>query len=88
MAAIDSHPAVKVVSPQAPVSDWFMGDDMHHNGALFLAQGFYALAFLGQPRPAPLKPSPDFDNEDLYGALETYRRVEQQNPGAFTRPNR
>ena len=36
--SIDSHPALKACSPQAPVSDWFLGDDMHHNGALFLAQ--------------------------------------------------
>ena len=38
--SIDSHPALKACSPQAPVSDWFHGDDMHHNGALFLAQNF------------------------------------------------
>ena len=40
MAGIDGHPAVKAISPQAPVSDWFHGDDTHHNGALFLAQNF------------------------------------------------
>ena len=33
---IDAHPALKGVSPQAPVADWFVGDDLHHNGALFL----------------------------------------------------
>lgn len=27
---IDAHPALKAVSPQAPVTDWFMGDDRHH----------------------------------------------------------
>jgi len=32
-AAIDSHPALKAVSPQAPIADWFRGDDMHRNGA-------------------------------------------------------
>lgn len=37
MAAVDAHPAVKAVSPQAPVADWYMGDDVHHNGAFFLA---------------------------------------------------
>jgi putative CocE/NonD family hydrolase len=42
VGAINSHPALKVASPQAPVSDWFVGDDFHHNGALFLmdAAGF------------------------------------------------
>jgi putative CocE/NonD family hydrolase len=40
--AINSHPALKAASPQAPVSGWFVGDDFHHNGALFLmdALGF------------------------------------------------
>ena len=38
--SIDSHPALKACSPQAPVGDWFHGDDMHHNGALFLAQNY------------------------------------------------
>ncbi|HMJ63788.1 MAG TPA: CocE/NonD family hydrolase, partial [Candidatus Binatia bacterium] len=37
---IDSHPALKAASPQAPVTDWFIGDDIHHNGAFFLSQNF------------------------------------------------
>jgi putative CocE/NonD family hydrolase len=37
---IDSHPALKAASPQAPISDWFVGDDVHHNGAFFLSQNF------------------------------------------------
>ncbi len=37
---IDAHPALKAVSPQAPVSDLFMGDDCYHNGAFFLAANF------------------------------------------------
>lgn len=51
--SIDSHPALKACSPQAPIGDWFMGDDMHHNGALFLAQNWSFFRFLGQPRPTP-----------------------------------
>lgn len=51
--SIDSHPALKACSPQAPVSDWFHGDDMHHNGALFLAQNFSFFTSFGQPRPQP-----------------------------------
>jgi len=39
-AMIESHPALVAVSPQAPVGDWFLGDDWHHNGALFLAHAF------------------------------------------------
>ncbi len=33
LAAISKHPAIKAVSPQAPVTDWFAGDDAHVNGA-------------------------------------------------------
>jgi putative CocE/NonD family hydrolase len=40
MGMIDSHPALKAASPQASVTDWFIGDDIHHNGAFFLSQNF------------------------------------------------
>ena len=40
MGIIASHPAIKAVSPQAPVTAWFMGDDFHHNGAFFLLDCF------------------------------------------------
>ncbi len=156
--SVNSHPALKACSPQAPVSDWFHGDDMHHNGALFLAQNYAFFAFFGQPRLNPtstadylmrwrgvlpqdgynyclnlggLKEVADsykkelgiridfcdemmrhpnyddfwkernilpklknircatmtvggwYDNEDLYGALQTYQHIERQNPGIF-----
>ena len=35
MAALSNHPALKAVSPQAPVTEWFLGDDFHHNGLLW-----------------------------------------------------
>ena len=56
-AVINSHPAIKAASPQAPVSDWFHGDDMHHNGAFFLAQNYDFFGFFGQPRPKPETPA-------------------------------
>lgn len=37
---IDAHPALKAVSPQAPIADWFNGDDWHHNGAFNLAASY------------------------------------------------
>lgn len=37
IAGLCGHPAIKAVSPQAPVTDWFRGDDMHRNGAFMLA---------------------------------------------------
>jgi putative CocE/NonD family hydrolase len=50
---IDAHPALKAVSPQAPIADWFVGDDFHHNGAFFLPHAFGFLATFGRPRPEP-----------------------------------
>jgi putative CocE/NonD family hydrolase len=50
---IDAHPALKAVSPQAPVTDWFIGDDFHHNGCLFLPHCFNFMANFGKPRPEP-----------------------------------
>ncbi|MGL4853319.1 MAG: CocE/NonD family hydrolase [Phocaeicola sp.] len=38
MAASSGHPALKAVSPQAPVTDWYRGDDRHHNGAFTMLQ--------------------------------------------------
>lgn len=38
MTASSNHPALKAVSPQGPVTDWFRGDDRHHNGAFTLLQ--------------------------------------------------
>jgi putative CocE/NonD family hydrolase len=40
MAGIHAHPAVKAVSPQAPMTDVWMGDDFFHNGAFRETYGF------------------------------------------------
>jgi uncharacterized protein len=155
---INTHPAIKAASPQAPVSDSFMGDDLRHSGAVFLAQNyvFYTI-FDERSRLTPndfsvfepfvwpsmdgynlfrniggLKEAGDnyekllgrrskfwdevsahpnydqfwkdrdilpklknittpvmvvggwFDNEDLYGTLQTYRHIHVQNPGIPT----
>lgn len=148
--AASAHPALKAVSPQAPVTEWFIGDDFHHHGAFFLgdAFGFYSsfgkarkeltkkmdwgfdykegdlytfflnagpIANLGpkymkddsgfwndlmthgtrdafwkarDPRPhykgikaAVLTVGGLYDAEDLWGTVETYRAIENQNPG-------
>jgi putative CocE/NonD family hydrolase len=50
---VNAHPALKASSPQAPQTDWFMGDDVHHNGAFFLQQEFTFDATFGLPRPKP-----------------------------------
>ena len=80
MAALSGHPAIKAVSPQAPVTDWFRGDDAHHNGAMCLLDmfsfeywfeyqnvGAYANARYGfEPMPE-LAPDPsDIVRNDVY----------------------
>ncbi|MBB5636437.1 hypothetical protein HDE68_002338 [Pedobacter cryoconitis] len=148
-----AHPGLKAVSPQAPVTDWFRGDDFHHNGAFMLADAFNFYSVFGVPRPHPITPDKGpkafkfpikdnyrfflsvgalknvqlkyfgdtikfwndmmnhgtydsfwkamdirqhltnvkpavlvvggfFDAEDAYGALHTYKAIEQQNPKA------
>jgi putative CocE/NonD family hydrolase len=148
---IDAHPALRAVSPQAPIADWWY-DDFHHHGAFFLPHAFNFLSSFGVPRPEPTTRgnppfnhgTPDgysfflemgplsnanelylkhgipfwdsiiahpnydgfwqprnllphlanvapavltvggwYDAEDLYGALNIYRSVEEQNPGVF-----
>lgn len=147
----DAHPAIRAVSPQAPVTDEFMGDDANHKGAFFLLDNFSFLSYFDAPRNGPVEDygrsvfntnfrdayafflqmgtirkandSPYFggrgkiwnqyvehdtydafwqdrnirthlkkikpavlvvggwfDAEDLFGALETYRAIERQNP--------
>ncbi len=55
MAAASNHPALVAVSPQAPVTNWFIGDDFHHNGAFFLLDAFTFYSAFGKPRPKPTK---------------------------------
>jgi uncharacterized protein len=72
MAGIDGHPAIKAISPQAPVSDWFHGDDNHHNGALFLSQNFSFFTGFGQPRPTPTSNN-DYVKPFNYGTQDGYK---------------
>jgi len=66
---IDSHPALKCVSPQAPIADWFVGDDFHHNGAFYLAHAFRFLSGFGQRLDEPTREQPkpfDYKTPDGY----------------------
>jgi putative CocE/NonD family hydrolase len=69
IALPNSHPALKAASPQAPVTNWFIGDDWHHNGAFFLMDAFSFYSSVGQPRIGPSRDEPasfDFKNQDNY----------------------
>jgi len=84
---IGSHPALKAVSPQAPVTDWFVGDDFHHGGALFVFDAFRFMYSFDAPRPIPIDntkgpkgfslPSKDYynfflNNKNLHALKKNY----------------
>jgi putative CocE/NonD family hydrolase len=69
MAALSAHPALKAVSPQAPVTEWFIGDDFHHNGAFFQMDAFAFYTSFGKPRPNPTTVGPtgfEYPTKDNY----------------------
>lgn len=69
-ALMEAHPALKAASPQAPIADWFIGDDDHHNGAFFLFDCFNFNMVFGMPRPQPTaNQSRSFD----YGTPDAYK---------------
>ena len=86
MVALSGHPALKAVSPQAPVTDRFFGDDDHHNGVLMLMDAFDFHVGDGFSAPSR-KPSPNGakgagfsynDNYSFYlklGALPNLTRI-------------
>jgi len=52
---INPHPALRAASPQAPMNDNWLGDDMHHNGAFFLPHSLNFMNGFDQPRPTPVQ---------------------------------
>ena len=69
MGTIDAHPNLVCASPQAPISDWFVGDDMHHNGAFSVLMSFNFFKGFGKPRHNPLTKYPEpveYDSPDAY----------------------
>lgn len=82
MTILANHPAIKAVSPQAPVTDWFIGDDFHHNGAFMLMDAFAFYSGFGKVRPKPTTEHAEAfkdwktpDNYDFYlraGALRNF----------------
>jgi uncharacterized protein len=67
---IDSHPAIAAASPQAPMTDLFLGDDSYHGGAFMLSAtfGFYASFFYPQQNPESAEPPMAFK----FGTPDTY----------------
>jgi putative CocE/NonD family hydrolase len=66
---IDTHPAIKCASPQAPVANWFACDDMHHNGTFALSAGFNFFEIMGPVRTGLTK---QFPNDNIYPVNDGY----------------
>ncbi|MBE0552028.1 MAG: CocE/NonD family hydrolase [Ignavibacterium sp.] len=82
MGTIDAHPNIVCASPQAPISDWFVGDDMHHNGAFSVLMSFNFFKQFGKPRPEPLTkypPAAEYPSPDAYNFFLEHTPIKKLN---------
>jgi putative CocE/NonD family hydrolase len=70
-----AHPALKAVSPQAPVTDEFIGDDARHNGAFFLLDNFDFTNYFDVPRPQPLAKYDELFNLKITDAYQFFLKL-------------
>jgi putative CocE/NonD family hydrolase len=67
LAGVGAHPALKAISPQAPVGDAWMGDDFFHQGAFRQTQGVAWATLVGpDPKGFTFLEIPDYDHYDFY----------------------
>jgi len=80
VAALSNHPALKAVSPQAPMTDTWMGDDFFHQGAFRQSFGVeYATAMeWSRQVPSPLKIT-RYDRYDWYLQFLTLKELGAKN---------
>jgi putative CocE/NonD family hydrolase len=68
MAGIDPHPAVKAISPQAPMIDVWKGDDFFHNGAFRQSYGYdYVMGLESSKEEAAVSYGKDKDGKPVDG---------------------
>ena len=79
VGAVDPHPALKASSEQACMSDLFLGDDFHHNGAFRLSYGMeYSYQIENDPTTDSDFPFTQFDNYDWYIKLGSLKNVNEK----------
>ncbi len=66
MGAIEPHPALKAISPQASPSDMWIGDDFHHNGAFRLSYAFEYAAMMESGKDVQQFQFDRYDTFDWY----------------------
>ena len=72
MAGVNAHPALKAISPQAPMTDTWMGDDFFHQGAFRQAYGLEYTWSMEASRDMSVEPAPGrYDTYDWYLSFPT-----------------
>ncbi len=72
---IDAHPAIKCASPQAPIANWFIGDDMHHNGAFALSMSYNFFEVTGIHPDTAYKTFPKVNNYPVKDAYNFFLNI-------------
>jgi len=75
MGAIEPHPALKAISPQASPADMWLGDDFHHNGAFRLSYGFEYAAMMEAGKDVQQFVFDRYDTFDWYLSLGSLANV-------------
>jgi len=70
-----AHPALKAVSPQAPVTDEFQGDDAYHNGAFFLMDNMSFMNYFDHPRSSPWKQYPPITSIEMNNTYPFFKEL-------------
>jgi len=66
MGALEPHPALKAISPQASPADMWLGDDFHHNGAFRLSYAFEYATMMERGRDVQPFQFDRYDTFDWY----------------------
>jgi len=78
MSLIDPHPALKAVSPQAPVGDFWTGDDFFHNGAFRMSYGYEYVKLVESSKNLELVIFDQADAYDVYLSLHPLTKLTAQ----------
>ncbi len=78
VAGIGAHPALKAISPQAPMGDAWMGDDFFHQGAFRQSYGLEYSWEMEASSDGSITPSPArYDTYDWYLSFPTLAALAQ-----------
>src|SRR5438445_4532309 len=78
VAGIGAHPALKAISPQAPMGDAWMGDDFFHQGAFRVSYGLEYSWMMESSSDLSVTPSPArYDTYEWYLSFATLGALAQ-----------